>query len=315
MNLPTRLKRHRRIQFARLCLLFVVAICCSKASRASERGQTHYPVGVNSIMDAALPAPGETELYIYTQYYQSSRLNDAHGNSVDPGFRANVYAFVPRVVHTWKQTLGPFSLSSGAIVPLTSVNLQLFGRRDHSTGVGDPVVAPLYIDYVNATGTFFAYAGPEIYVPVGTYNKNKLANNGLHYWTIAPTVSMTWLPTPRWEVSATLYPEFNFKNQVTSYRSGNDVTLDWNVGWRPVASQPRLKIALQGFALTQYTDDSQNGQTVPGGNRGRAFGVGPQISWDIADGRGALLFKYQREFAVENRSQGNRFWFEFAVPI
>lgn len=286
----------------------------SLPAMATENGQTHYPVGVNTIMNAALPPPGETGFYLYTQYYRSTRLNDGSGHSLDPDFRASVYAVVPRIVHSWNQRVGPFFLSSGLILPMTRVELRAFGRKDTSTGLGDPVVAPIYFNYVNAAGTFFAYGGPEIYVPLGKYDKNRLANNGLNYWTVAPTVSVTWLPTPRWELSATLYPEFNFKNKDTDYRSGNTVTVDFDVAYRPLTDLPKLKVALQGFAMKQYTDDRQHGQAVPGGNRGQAFGLGPQVSYDVA-GVGAVLLKYQREFGVENRTEGHRLWFELALPF
>ncbi|UVG56988.1 transporter [Xanthomonas citri pv. durantae] len=110
-------------------------------SKATENGQVHYPIGVNTIMNAALPAPGETGFYLYTQYYESTRLNDGKGRSVDPNFKANVYAVVPRIVHSWNQRIGPFWLSSGAIVPLTRVDLRAGGHRDVSTGVIPPLLA------------------------------------------------------------------------------------------------------------------------------------------------------------------------------
>ncbi|WP_053184439.1 SphA family protein [Pseudomonas thivervalensis] len=292
----------------------VVASLASMPVMASENGQIHYPVGVNTIMNAALPAPGETGFYLYNQYYESTRLNDRNGKSIDPDFKAEVYAVVPRLIHTWNEPIGPFSISSGIILPMTRVDLKAFGRKDTSTGFGDPVLSPIYFNYVNSTGTFFAYGGPEIYVPIGKYDKDRLANNGLNYWTIAPSVSATWLPTPRWELSATLYPEFNFKNKDTDYHSGNSVTFDFDVAYRPLTALPKLKVAVQGFAMKQYTDDRQFGEDVPGGNRGRAFGLGPQVSYDIA-GVGAVLVKYQKEFGVENRTSGNRFWLELALPL
>lgn len=294
--------------------LLLLASLFSVTANATEFGQTHYPVGVNTIMNAALPPPGETGFYLYTQYYESTRLNDGNGDSIDPSFDLSVYAVAPRIIHSWDQKVGPFSLSSGAILPLTKVDLTLFGQRDVSTGLGDPVLGPIYFNYVNSTGTFFFYGGPEVYVPVGKYDKDRLANNGLNYWTISPTVSATWLPAPKWELSSTLYPEFHFKNEDTDYLSGNTVTLDFNVAYRPFAELPKLKVAVQGFALKQFTDDRQNGQTVPGGNRGQAFGLGPQVSYDIA-GVGAVVLKYQREFGVENRSRGDRLWFQLALPL
>lgn len=287
----------------------------SVSALATENGQVHYPIGVNSIMNAALPAPGETQSYHYFQSYRSTRLNDGHGKSIDPDFEANVLAWAPRVIHTWEEKLGPFYLASGMILPITRVELRAFGRKDTSTGFSDPVLSPLYLYYVNATGTFFAYAGPDIYVPVGRYDKDRLANNGLHYWAIAPNASVTWMPTPRWEFSSTLYSEFNFRNSATDYKSGNSVTLDFNASYKPIANLPKLKVALQGYAMKQFTDDDQPGVEFENGNRGQAFALGPQVSYDIAQGKGAVLLKYQREFSVENRSQGERLWFEVAIPF
>lgn len=303
------LSRRRKLAFA------VSMLAMSFRSMGTESGQIHYPIGINTIADGILPAPGDTEFYLYTQHYYSTRLNDGRGNSVDQSFSAKVYAVAPRFVHTWKESLGPFSVSSGVILPMTSVDVRIFGRKDHSVGFGDPFVELFYLNYVNRTGTFFAFFGPGVYVPIGNYDKNRLANNGLHYWSFAPSLNLTWLPAPRWEVSSTVYAELNATNKATHYRSGNSVDIDFAVGWRPFLTIPKLKVALQGYALKQYSDDRQDGVSVSGGNRGRALGVGPQISYDLAGGKGGVLIKYQREFLVQNRSMGNRFWFELALPL
>ena len=296
--------------------VFLIGLSMSLAHvNASESGQVHYPVGVNTIMSAALPAPGDTAFYHYLQYYRSDRLNDGKGRSIDPNFEAHVLAWAPRVVHTWEQQLGPFFLASSVITPVTRVDVHAFGRKDVSTGFGDPVVSPLYLYYVNPTGTLFAYAGPDIYIPIGRYDKDRLANNGLHYWTVAPNVNVTWMPSARWEISTTFYTEFNFRNKKTKYRSGNTATVDFNVAYRPLLALPKLKVALQGYALKQFTDDDLPNAYFEHGNRGKALGLGPQISYDIAQGKGALLVKYQSEFSVENRAEGERLWFEVAMPF
>lgn len=295
------------------CLAVAVSLSCE--ALASENGQTHYPVGVDTIMSGVMPAPGQTQFYLYTQHYQSDRTNDSAGRSLDPGFNVEVQAFVPRVMHTWQRRAGPFQMSSGALLPFTRVRLRAFGQEGSSTGAGDLVLFPLYLGYVNPIGTVFAYGGPVIYAPTGKYDENRLANNGLNYWSIAPTMGVTWLPHPRWELSAGANLEFNRKNSATDYRSGHSAMLDFGVGVRPLAGHPKLKIAAQGFGLVQFTDDRQHGAVVGDGNRGRAFGFGPQVSYDIAGGRGGMVLKYQREFGVENRSEGERFWFMFTVPL
>ena len=297
------------------CLVWAFVGTASPGLSASENGQVHYPLGVNTIMNAALPGPGQTTVYHYVMHYHSTRLNDDRGKSVDPGFEADVVSWAPRVIHTWDVMVGPFSLSSSVIFPLTRVEVHAFGRKETSSGLSDPVLSPLYLYYVNASGTFFAYAGPDIYVPVGRYDRERLANNGLNHWTIAPSLNATWMPGPRWELSSTLYTEFNGRNRDTHYRSGTDMTLDFNVAYRPLASHPDLKVAVQGYAMKQLTDDDQPNSVFVNGNRGQAFAIGPQVSYDIAKGQGAVLLKYQREFAVRNRTQGQRLWFEVAIPF
>ncbi len=282
---------------------------------ASEGGGAHYPSGVNTIMNGALPAPGETMMFNYFQYYESTRLNDSHGRSLDPDFKLNVAAWAPRFAHTWENKVGPFFLASAISLPMTRVDVRAFGRHQVSTGMGDPTLSPLLFYYVNPAGNFFAYFGPDIWVPVGEYDKDRIANNGLNYWSVSPNVMLTWLPSSRWEISGTIYSEFNAENKATNYRSGNSVTVDGAVGYRPFSDMPELKFALQGFALKQFTDDKVDNVSIPGGNRAQALGLGPQISYDILGGKGGVMVKYQREFAVENRSEGNKFWVEVVFPL
>lgn len=292
-----------------------LALGWSWPAAASEGGQTHYPVGVDTIMNAALPGPGDTSFYSYSQDYESSYLADEDGRSLDPNFKASVQAEAFRVIHNWGKKLGPFYIVSGAIAPITRVSLTLFGRHDTSVGLSDLVISPVYLYYVNKTGSLFTYFGPDVYLPVGKYNKSRLANNGLHYWAIAPNAHVTWLPTKRLELSTTIYSEFNARNHATDYKSGSSLSADGVVAYRAFNALPKLKLAVQGYVTKQFTNDRQYGLVVGNGNKGQAFALGPQVSYDIANARGGILLKYQREFGVENRTRGNRFWFEIAFPI
>lgn len=306
----------RCLRSCMLMLFFCVAMVMDlRGGYAAEGGGVHYPIGVNTIMNGALPAPGETMMFNYFQYYESTRLNDGHGNSVDPDFKLNVEAWAPRFAHTWEEKLGPFFLASTISLPMSRVDVRAFGRHEVSTGMGDPTLSPLLFYYVNPAGNFFAYFGPDIWVPIGEYDKNSIANNGLNYWTVSPNAMFTWLPSSRWEVSGTVYSEFNAENKATHYRSGNSVTVEGAVGYRPSSEMPELKFSLQGFALKQFTDDKVDNVSIPGGNRAQAMGLGPQVSYDILGGKGGVMVKYQREFAVENRSLGNKFWVEVVFPL
>lgn len=292
------------------CLLLTAAI----TTKATENGLVHYPIGANTIMNAALPLPGETALYVYVANYHSTRLNDSHGKSVDDGFRLDVQAWAPRLMHTWEQKLGPFALSSAIITPMSRVDIDLFGRHEVSTGFTDPVLTPLYLYYASPDFDFFAYGGVDFYVPIGKYDKDRLANHGLNFWAIGPNVNFTWLPTPKIDISATFYTEFNAENKATNYRSGNNATLDFGASYRAFDSAPQVRVALQGFAFKQFSDDKLNGDTYLDGNRGQVFAFGPQISYDFKGGS-AVMVKYQKEFKAENRPEGDRFWIQVALPF
>jgi len=299
-----------------LCITAHLAICLSlpHTAFASENALNHYPIGATTLVAGILPPPGQTSLYNYTQLYRSTRLNDSDGSSIAPDFDLQVWAEALKLIHAWTPTFGPFFLASTLILPMTSVSIDAFDRHDTSTGLGDPAVGPIYIGYANPDKTLFGYLGVDIFAPLGKYNVNKLANNGINYWTIAPSLALTWVPNSRVEISGLAYFEFNTVNTKTNYLSGNTFIVDGNISHSPFRAIPRLKFAIQGFAFLQYSDDQSNGSSVPGGNRGRAFSLGPQISYDIVKG-GGILIKYQKEFLAQNRPQGDKFWFEFAFPL
>ncbi|CRM38141.1 Protein involved in meta-pathway of phenol degradation [Pseudomonas sp. 37 R 15] len=305
---------HEKLTIVRTCLLCASALL-STEGKSSESGQVHYPIGVSTVMNGVLPLPGQTSHYHYVQYYESDRLNDGDGRSSIPDFKAEVYAWAPRIVHTWSEGIGPFYISSGIIAPITQVTVRAFGKEETSAGMADPVISPAHLYYVNSTGTFFAFGGLDIYVPIGKYDKDRIANNGLNYWTFAPTFNFTWLPTARTEVSMTFYSEFNTRNRATNYKSGSVLTVDGDIAYRLFPGNPKIKVALQGFATKQFTDDTSSEVDIVNGNRGQAFGFGPQLSYDLAGGFGGVLVKYQKEFGAENRSEGDRLWFEVSLPF
>lgn len=70
---------------------FACPLMCSAAVKASENGQIRYLIGVSSIINAALPAPGETAFYHYVQPDFREHLNDRDGKSPAPTFVGAAY--------------------------------------------------------------------------------------------------------------------------------------------------------------------------------------------------------------------------------
>ncbi|HEV3429943.1 MAG TPA: transporter [Paraburkholderia sp.] len=290
-------------------MLCVMAI---QTASATENGLTTYPIGVNTVLDGVMPPPGATQFYNYTEYYFSNKFAGPDGHSSVPGFHSEVLVDAPRVVHTWGRSFGPFTLSSGLVVPFAHLHLDVPGASGTRTALGDIIAQPFILGYSNASHTFFAFASPDVSLPTGAYAVNRVANIGVNYYAFQPNVDVTWFPAPEWEISATAQAEFHSPNHATHYHSGDVASLDYLIGY---SVTKQLQVGVQGYVLKQFTDDTVNGQPAAGdGLRGQAFGIGPQLRYDFGPGS-AIVFKYQHEFAVRNRPEGDRLWVEFAFPI
>ncbi len=231
-----------------------------------------------------------------------------------PDFHADIKVDAPRLVYTYPIALGPFHLSSGIIPTIEDEKLSLDGRKGHVTGISDIDLEPLYLSWSNKKHSLFIYGGADIWAPTGSYNKAKLVNLGRNYWTFGPDVFLTWYPNKKIEISTAAIVEINTTNHATNYHSGSAVSFDWSVHYRPFDSAPKLRFAVQGYYHQQFTNDTVNGAVVEDGFRGRSFAIGPQVEYDIVR-HGGLLFKVDKEFDVENRPRGTKYWIEFAIPI
>lgn len=323
------LKKHRSAGTARprggtmkkhIAALGSVCACIAAAAfvpraHATEGGSQEYPLGVNSSLPALLPPPGGTELLNYLQYYAAGRLAGPNGDRVVPGFHVNVTAEVVRVLHTWPVQLGPFTFTSGIVQPTVNIDAHLpfTSKSQDRLGLGDTVLQPLYVSYDNPAHTFFSYFGSNIWVPDGEYNVNHAVNTGLNRWSFGPEAAVTWFPNKRLQLSLQSIMEFNTQNNATKYKGGDAISFDYGVDYMPLERFNHFFAGIGGYAYQQFTDDTVNGRVFRNGNRGRTIAIGPQFRYNWE--RGGIIFKWQKEFAVQNRSVGDRFWIQFAVPI
>lgn len=279
---------------------------------ATENGQTNYPVGVNTALNGLLPAPGQTYFYNYTQLYRAESFRGSDGKASIPKFSAEVVVDAPRVVHTWKQMLGPFTLATGAIVPMFHVSSTVFGEKDVENNIGDVIVHPLMFGYVNEVHNFFTFLAPfDMALPTGEYDKSRIANTGQNHLAFMPNWQATWFPNPKIEISTAFTAEVYTKNHDTNYQSGTVLSGEALFGY---SITDKWQVGIQGFYTKQLTDDELDGHTYLDGFRGQAAAIGPQIRYTVSPGV-AVIAKYQHEFDVENRSKGDKFWVQFAFPL
>jgi len=134
-------------------------------------------------------------------------------------------------------------------------------------------------------GTSHLSGGLSVYIPVGSYDENRVINLGRNYWSFDPIASYTWLDPERGqEVSATTGFMFNTRNDATDYSSGTEWHLDFMLAQH---LSKRFALGVEGAVLKGVSDDSgplldQANIVLPalglqplGGFRATYVGVGP----------------------------------------
>jgi hypothetical protein len=290
----------------------LAAMAIAPAARASEGGTGNFGVGAVTVVAGALPPPGTTESYGYLLYYSADSYRDDAGHSAIPGFKADLVVQALRVMHTWQARLWGLDLSSSLIGESIYAKVRAAGNTGHSFGPDLVCFDPFHIGGV--FGNWYLQTGTYFYLPLGPYDPKALANSTTHYRSLAQEVSMTWMPTPRWEASVDANVSFNQRNEATGYRSGDLLGFTYGLGYRPFAAAPQWQLGLNGYYEQQFTDDRQDGAPVPTGARLRKFSVGPQAVYWFSPAA-ALVLKWQHELDVRNAPRGDLLWLQFALPL
>jgi hypothetical protein len=289
-----------------------------RAAKAMENGATQWPSGVQTVIPAILPAPGETAFYNYSLYYHADSFKDRHGNDLVPGFNLSIAASAPRIVHTWRKKLGPLNMSSAVVLAGNYVKVEQdvapgVHVEDSTFGLNFLYLTPLYLTY--NTPSLHVEVGPSVFIPVGHYDARDLANPTVNYYAFQQEFSVTYFPKKTLELSTLAVVDINAENPDTNYRSGAFLSIDWGINWAPFASTPNLFFGIGGYYLNQFTDDEINGSKVqPDGFRLKRIAIGPQLVYYFSPKAG-IAAKYQREFETENGPEGDRYWLQFVVPI
>jgi hypothetical protein len=271
---------------------------------AAVEGAVQYPHGAEGFMAGALPPPG-TYLLAYGIHYAGVRKDDRGDNVTTPAgdkVELQVNAIALRAVHMTDIQLLGAQLGMHAIVPFFDNVVTIGGRSDTATNLGDVTFAPAILAWHRPT-VHWAVA-VDVMAPTGAYDRQRaLGNNvGAHYWSFEPLAAVTWMPGAGWEVDTKAMYNLKTTNTATSYRSGDELHMDWAVG---KSIGDAFKLGLSGYADWQLQNDRANGVDVPdGGNRARYLAVGPELAYQT--GGTSLVAKWQNELVARNAFQGGR---------
>ncbi|GID03022.1 transporter [Pseudomonas sp. 008] len=297
----------------------IVATICAGAllpislAQATEGGGSGYPVGVNTVLSGKMPPPGLTA-FLYLSDYKAGETKDSSGHNKANihNFDLDVHAMSVRVDYVYSDvTLFGAKVESRFALPLIDGKVSFdvdtprgrVHKTDRQSGVGDLTLVPVILGW--STPRFSQLVGVDIVAPTGSYDEDRLLNPGRNTWSYGPWYAFTAYPFENLEVSSKIIYLMNKKNDATKYQSGDEINADYNIGYNVTKE---FQVGVNGYIYKQVTDDEQFGQTYGDGNKGQVFAFGPSIKYQTP--AFGIVLKWQHETEVENKSKGDRFWFQ-----
>ncbi len=176
------------------------------------------------------------------------------------------------------------------------------GKEYGRGGAGDMYGVPAILSWKFDDLSIMTFEG--IVPPTGAYSKDRILNAGRNSWTFDSNVGVTWSPdNGKYDLSLMFGYMVNTKNNATDYRSGDEVHIDWNVGYFLTDA---LGIGVGGSYYRQVTPDT--GLGVPLNTvEGEASTIGPVITYTMKMGEKDVSFsaKWLHEYDVNNHIPGD----------
>lgn len=263
---------------------------------ASENNNSNYVPGFYGDFGMALKQ--ETGWYLD---------NFAMGyTAVDADIRSNSVLELPGIGYATDTKIagGSYALSIYPGVVYAENTYTKSGSKPQSArvGAGDIYAIPIQLSWQFGEVSVLTFEGLSI--PVGSYQKNRDLNAGLNYWTFDSNISVTWQPdNGNYDFSLNLGYMVNTENTATHYRTGDELHLDYMVGYYLTE---KLGAGITGTYYKQIIPDSGSGATVDA-VQGESSSIGPILMYTVRlDGR-AVNFsaKWLHEYNVNNHAPGD----------
>ena len=171
-----------------------------------------------------------------------------------------------------------------------------------TSGVGDTELSTVWVRHVDRLKVA---AGVSLFVPTGSYDKNRGPNPGFgNFYTLRPGVAVTYNLNPKhsdetWDSGVTIAGRvsygMNTRNKDTDYKSGNFIYSEGGI----VKVRGDWAYGVNVFAIQQISDDTGSGATL-GGNRYKTNGVGPFVSFKLPGKDAGFNLQYSDNFGGRN---------------
>jgi hypothetical protein len=276
------------------------------AANATEGGLSVYPNGTENFMLGALPPPG---LYgmVFGNHYEAKRVNDNGGNDLNiPGFKVQADVVAARLAWVPGAKILGGDLVAHIIIPVVNLSVNVPGASQSKSGIGD-ITTGLGVGFHHSPN-LHSVAAIDLFLPTGAYNKTDLANIGKNHFAFEPVYALSYIDPKGFNGDLKFGYIVNSKNDATNFTSGNEFHFDYAAGW---GLGNGWTLGVGGYVYQQTTDDSGTGATS---NYASAMAIGPSVKYDSGKGWFGTL-KFENEFNVKNRAQGNSVWLKAVFPL
>ena len=305
------------VHLKKLAAATLLATAAVGSANATEGGLSSWPMGIEIYGMGILP-PAGTYGQIFAGNYTADTVRDNAGNKAAE-IDLRVTSIVPRFVWVTEQKVLGGDLGFHALLPLNDMRLNIKngGPHDHKRGIGDMHLGPVVGFHLSEK--LHIATGVDFVLPTGSYDKDDIINLGNNYYTVQGVFALTHMDPNGFNADVRLMYDYNFENKDTHYKSGEELHLDYTLGW---GLGNGWVVGVGGHAYTQISDDKCSFSDcrdaglveATGGNRGRTLSIGPAVQYASKDG---WLFsaKWQEETGVRNRAEGQTYWFKFTTPL
>jgi hypothetical protein len=280
---------------------------------AAQEG-THYMPGVFNIQDFAVPGPG---FYFQNFFvaYSTDTFRDRDGDAVESigpiPLEIDLDVVVDFPVFYWisdTKVLGAdFGVVVGVPIQNADISAQLptlgLDADESNVGFGDLMIEPVMLGWHQ--GRWDYYAGYIFYAPSGEYDVNAPDNLGLGYWTHEVQGSVVYRggEDRLWTLGSLFTYDVHTNREGVDIQPGNNLTIEWGVS--KILLPSLVELGVTGYSQWQVTDDDGSDVTRDPEIHDQAHALGGQFSWTSQSQKVNLAFRYLKEFAVEDRFEGD----------
>ena len=306
-----------------------LVLAVALTARAEEGGVGHYAPGSFASFVDVLPGDPAVGVFNYFAYHNGNAGVSRQfplGGQIAANVNATSYADSPGAFWVTPLNILGAYYAPGVSIPFvwTDVKAQVSGQggstvsqSDSASGLSDIEFWPVALSWTAWSTNLHVDFFGGIYAPTGDYQKNRLANQGLGYWTFEPGVLVSYLGQKNGiEFTTYIGYDINTENTTTAYQSGQQFHIDVTAAQHLPLGKGFVGVGANAFYLQQTTGDSGSGARL-GSFEEMTVGVGPVLSYAAQLGKVGLAaeVKWLPQLGTQNTLKGNYVWFKVGVQF